>query len=86
MLDRRYLKALTTTFSGGPVGLETMAATLAESADALEDVIEPYLLQQGFLQRTPRGRMATPRAFERLGLPSPASPTQGALFDGAGDD
>ena len=91
-MDRRYLNALTKTFSGGPVGLDTLAATLAESADALEDVIEPYLLQQGFLQRTPRGRMATKHAYDRLGLAPPAQepltdgpPQSGAapdLFDG----
>jgi Holliday junction DNA helicase RuvB len=83
-LDRRYLRALVITFAGGPVGLDTLAATLAESRDAIEDVIEPYLLQQGFLQRTPRGRMAAPKAYVRLGLP-PAKTNAGAgdLFGGA---
>lgn len=69
--DRRYLSALTEMFSGGPVGLDTMAAALSEARDALEDVIEPYLIQQGFLQRTPRGRVATARAYAHLGLSAP---------------
>ena len=70
--DRRYLSALTEMFSGGPVGADTLAAALSEARDALEDVIEPYLIQQGFLMRTPRGRVATPRAYEHLGLTPPA--------------
>ena len=69
--DMRYLRALCEMFSGGPVGVETMAAALAEARDALEDVIEPYLIQKGFLQRTPRGRVATPHAFNHLGLNPP---------------
>jgi Holliday junction DNA helicase RuvB len=71
LLDRRYLKALVETYGGGPVGVDTLAAALAEARDALEDVIEPYLLQQGFIQRTPRGRVAAPRAYERLGQRPP---------------
>ncbi len=70
--DRRYLDALARMFEGGPVGLDTLAAALAETRDALEEVVEPFLIQQGFLQRTPRGRMATPRAYAHLGLPVPA--------------
>lgn len=70
-LDRRYLKALLETFAGGPVGVETLAAALAEARDALEDVVEPFLIQQGFLQRTPRGRVAAPRAWEHFGLKAP---------------
>jgi len=70
-LDRRYLKALTESFGGGPVGVETLAAALAEARDALEDVVEPFLIQQGFIQRTPRGRLAAPRAWEHLGLAPP---------------
>ncbi|VAV87476.1 Holliday junction ATP-dependent DNA helicase RuvB [hydrothermal vent metagenome] len=66
--DRRYLLALTEKFAGGPVGLETLAAALSEARDSLEEVIEPFLIQQGFLQRTPRGRVATDRAFGHLGL------------------
>ncbi len=64
--DRRYLRMLVETFAGGPVGLDTMAAALSEAPDTLEDVIEPYLLQQGFIQRTPRGRLAMPAATEHL--------------------
>jgi holliday junction DNA helicase RuvB len=67
--DRRLLRALIELFDGGPVGLSTLAAALAEEVDAIEDVYEPYLLQLGFLQRTPRGRIATRRAYEHLGLP-----------------
>lgn len=81
MQDRRYLHALVETYSGGPVGVETLAAALAEARDALEDVIEPYLMQQGFVMRTPRGRVAAPKAYERLGKkPPPVAPTTGALF------
>ena len=61
-------------FGGGPVGIETIAAALAEPRDAIEDIIEPFLIQQGFVQRTPRGRMLTPHAFRHLGLAEPASP------------
>jgi Holliday junction DNA helicase RuvB len=81
-LDRRYLRALIENYSGGPAGLETLAAAIAEARDAVEDVIEPYLLQQGFLLRTPRGRMAAPKAYAHLGLtPPPQKPAQGALFE-----
>ncbi|MEE2566418.1 Holliday junction branch migration DNA helicase RuvB [Hyphobacterium marinum] len=80
-LDRRYLTALTQHFSGGPVGLDTMAAALAEARDALEDVVEPFLIQQGFIQRTPRGRVAAARAWTHLGL-NPPRDGQGALFGG----
>lgn len=67
--DRRLLRALIELFNGGPVGLSTLAAALAEEVDAIEDVYEPFLLQLGFLQRTPRGRIATRRAYEHLGMP-----------------
>jgi Holliday junction DNA helicase RuvB len=82
MLDRRYLHALVETYSGGPVGVDTLAAALAEARDAIEDVIEPYLMQQGFVMRTPRGRMAAPKAYERLGKKAPAAapPASGSLF------
>jgi Holliday junction DNA helicase RuvB len=70
-MDRRYLDMIAENFGGGPVGIETIAAALSEPRDAIEDIIEPYLLQQGFLQRTPRGRMLTPNAFRHLGLPEP---------------
>ena len=80
--DMRYLKALCEMFGGGPVGADTLAAALSEARDALEDVIEPYLIQQGFLQRTPRGRVATARAYAHLGLPAPVVPASPTLFDG----
>ncbi|WP_029214670.1 Holliday junction branch migration DNA helicase RuvB [Kallotenue papyrolyticum] len=69
--DRRVLRAIIELFEGGPVGLSTLAAATAEEVDAIEDVYEPYLLQLGFIQRTPRGRIATRRAYEHLGLPYP---------------
>ena len=82
-LDRRVLRALIQKFGGGPVGLETLAAAVSEEPDTIMDVVEPYLLQLGFIERTPRGRMATPAAYAHLGIPypedsTPASPT---LFD-----
>jgi len=87
--DMRYLRALCEMFSGGPVGADTMAAALSEARDALEDVIEPYLIQKGFLQRTPRGRVATPHAFAHLGLATPLKLEQPTLFTpndtGSGD-
>ncbi|MBI1236983.1 MAG: Holliday junction branch migration DNA helicase RuvB [Alphaproteobacteria bacterium] len=79
-LDRRYLNALTGHFGGGPVGLDTLAAALAEARDALEDVVEPFLIQQGFIQRTPRGRVAAARAWSHLRLNMPQS-LQNTLFD-----
>ena len=82
--DRRYLYTLTEKFAGLPVGLDTLAASLSEARDALEEVIEPFLIQQGFIQRTPRGRVATGRAYEHLGLIEP--PTLGNLDDLFGDD
>ncbi len=72
--DRRYLRALIENYGGGPVGLETIAAAIAEARDAVEDMIEPYLLQQGFIQRTQRGRTACARAYLHLGLTPPALP------------
>ncbi len=79
-MDRRYLDLVAQTFGGGPVGIETIAAALSEPRDAIEDIIEPYLLQQGFLNRTPRGRMLTAQAFKHLGLVAPAQPPQYGLF------
>lgn len=86
-LDRRFLLALVDKFEGGPVGLDTIAASLAEDSGTIEDVVEPYLLQLGFLERTPRGRVATRRAYEHLGRPyAPkaeiAAARQSSLFDG----
>jgi Holliday junction DNA helicase RuvB len=80
-LDRRYLRALIETYGGGPVGAETLAAALAEARDAIEDVIEPYLLQQGFVLRTPRGRVAGGKAYLHLGLKAPSKPPQPTLFE-----
>ncbi len=79
-MDRRYLDMVAINFGGGPVGIETIAAALSEPRDAIEDIIEPYLLQQGFLNRTPRGRVLTPQAFRHLGLAAPAQPPQIGLF------
>jgi Holliday junction DNA helicase RuvB len=70
-LDRRYLQIIAGSFGGGPVGIETIAAALSEPRDALEEIVEPFLIQQGFVQRTPRGRMLTPQAFRHLGLAVP---------------
>jgi Holliday junction DNA helicase RuvB len=70
-MDRRVLLTIVEKFGGGPVGVETIAAAVGEQRDTIEDVYEPYLLQEGFLQRTPRGRMATALAFRHLGRPAP---------------
>jgi Holliday junction DNA helicase RuvB len=74
--DRRYLKLIAESFAGGPVGIETIAAALSEARDAVEEIVEPYLLQQGFVQRTPRGRVLTGAAFEHIGLPAPRTSAQ----------
>jgi holliday junction DNA helicase RuvB len=74
-LDRRYLSMIAENFGGGPVGVETISAALSEPRDAIEDIVEPYLIQQGFVQRTPRGRLITPKAFTHLGLAAPAPPS-----------
>jgi Holliday junction DNA helicase RuvB len=82
-LDRRYLRALIDHYGGGPAGVDTLAYALAESRDSVEDVVEPFLLQQGFIQRTARGRMACARAWDHLGLQAPPPrPIQPQLFDG----
>lgn len=80
-LDHRYLKCIALNFGGGPVGIDTIAASLSEGRDAIEDVVEPYLLQLGFLNRSPRGRILTHHAFKHLGLAVPSRPeiTQGVL-------
>lgn len=70
MMDRKLLDAILSKFSGGPVGLDNLAAAIGESSDTIEDVIEPYLIQQGFLQRTPRGRVVTHLTYQHFGLPS----------------
>lgn len=84
-MDRRYLTVIAMNYGGGPVGVETIAAALSEPRDAIEEIIEPYLVQQGFIQRTPRGRMLTAHAFKHLGLAAPPSANQMPLFD-QGDD
>jgi Holliday junction DNA helicase RuvB len=80
-LDRRVLEALIKKFNGGPVGLETLAASISEEADTIMDVVEPYLLQLGFLDRTPRGRVATRAAYNHMGFTYPERPEQPGLFD-----
>ena len=77
--DRRYLGLIAENYGGGPVGIETIAAALSEARDAIEEVIEPFLLQQGLIQRTPRGRMLAQKAWMHLGLTAPKG--QGTLFD-----
>lgn len=72
-IDHKMLRAIILSFRGGPVGLDTIAATIGEESQTIEEVYEPYLLQIGFLQRTPRGRMATLQAYDHLGLPRPES-------------
>ena len=80
-MDRRYLNTIAVNYGGGPVGVETLAAALSEPRDAIEDIIEPYLIQCGLLQRTPRGRLVTVHGFRHLGLPEPArDPAQFGLF------
>lgn len=80
-MDRRYLTTIAVNYGGGPVGVETMAAALSEPRDAIEDIIEPYLIQCGYLQRTPRGRLLTSHAFRHLGLAEPSrDPAQFGLF------
>ncbi|MFY9696640.1 MAG: Holliday junction branch migration DNA helicase RuvB [Xanthobacteraceae bacterium] len=86
-MDRRYLKTIAENYGGGPVGVETMAAALSEPRDAIEDIIEPYLIQCGLLQRTPRGRLITGHAFRHLGLPEPTrDPSQFGLFGSDDND
>ena len=78
--DRRYLSLIAENYQGGPVGVETLAAALSEARDAIEEVIEPYLLQQGLIQRTPRGRMLAAKAWAHLGMAAPKPANQGDLF------
>jgi Holliday junction DNA helicase RuvB len=82
-LDRRYLNTIASFYGGGPVGIDTMAAALSEPRDALEEIVEPYLIQQGFIQRTPRGRLLTALAFQHLGLNVPQGfmGLQASLFE-----
>ena len=86
-MDRRYLLNIAENYGGGPVGIETIAAALSEPRDAIEEIIEPFLIQKGFIQRTPRGRLLTSNAFRHLGLAEPArDPAQFGLFGGTDDD
>ena len=80
-LDHRYLNCIVKNYDGGPVGIETISAALSEPRDALEEIVEPYLLQQGFIGRTPRGRIATLKSYKHLGLSSPARLSAPDLFD-----
>src|SRR5262249_41076813 len=79
VMDRKLLLAVLEKFSGGPVGLDNLAAAIGEERDTIEDVLEPYLIQQGYLQRTPRGRMATLSAYRHFGLTAPAQSGPGDL-------
>jgi holliday junction DNA helicase RuvB len=86
-MDRRYLTTIADNYAGGPVGVDTLAAALSEPRDAIEDIIEPFLIQKGFIQRTPRGRLLTSAAFKHLGLPEPQrDASQFGLFAGDGDE
>ncbi|MDR1311478.1 MAG: Holliday junction branch migration DNA helicase RuvB, partial [Burkholderiaceae bacterium] len=84
IMDRKLLESILSRFNGGPVGVTNLAAAIGEEVDTIEDVIEPYLIQQGFLQRTPRGRIATPATYRHFGLTPPASSgTTPDLWDSA---
>jgi Holliday junction DNA helicase RuvB len=80
VMDRKLLAAVIEKFGGGPVGVENLAAAIGEERDTIEDVLEPYLIQQGYLQRTPRGRLATPLAYRHFGLVQEAPGKAGDLF------
>jgi len=82
VMDRKLLEAVLFKFNGGPVGLDNLAAAIGEERDTIEDVLEPYLIQQGFLQRTPRGRVATPTAYTHFGITSPNAGATGDLWPG----
>jgi holliday junction DNA helicase RuvB len=79
-MDRAILLTIIEKFTGGPVGVETIAAAIGEEKSTIEDVYEPYLLQEGYLQRTPRGRMATLQAYRHFGITRPGGGSQGELF------
>ena len=85
VMDRKLLQAVIEKFSGGPVGLDNLAAAIGEERDTIEDVLEPYLIQQGFLQRTPRGRVATAAAWRHFGLAMPGG-TEPELWPDAGPE
>lgn len=84
VMDRKLLQAVVEKFSGGPVGLDNLAAAIGEERDTIEDVLEPYLIQQGYLMRTPRGRVATLMTYQHFGLKAPASMVSGELWQEAG--
>ncbi|HEX7650521.1 MAG TPA: Holliday junction branch migration DNA helicase RuvB [Noviherbaspirillum sp.] len=81
VMDRKLLEAVLFKFNGGPVGLDNLAAAIGEERDTIEDVLEPYLIQQGYLQRTPRGRIATPTAYSHFGVTAPRTGMVGDLWD-----
>ena len=81
VMDRKLLEAVLFKFAGGPVGIGNMAAAIGEAADTIEDMLEPYLIQQGYLQRTPRGRIATPLAYQHFGVTAPRISPTGDLWD-----
>jgi Holliday junction DNA helicase RuvB len=83
VMDRKLLLAVLERFAGGPVGLDSLAAAIGEERDTIEDVLEPYLIQQGYLQRTPRGRVATLSAYRHFGIAAPARNASGDLWDAA---
>ncbi len=83
VMDRKILRVILENFQGGPVGVETISASVSEERDTIEDVYEPFLIQQGFLKRTPRGRVATPAAWKHMGLAVPKSAVQDDLFGGS---
>jgi len=85
-LDHRYLNCIARNYDGGPVGIETIAAALSEPRDALEEIVEPYLLQQGFIGRTPRGRVVTLKAYRHLGMSGPTRQSQFTLFESGGEE
>ena len=80
LMDRKLLGAVLEKFGGGPVGLDNLAAAIGEAPDTIEDVLEPYLIQQGYLQRTPRGRIATAAIWQHFGLTRPGEASEGHLF------
>jgi Holliday junction DNA helicase RuvB len=81
VMDRKLLEAVLFKFGGGPVGLDNLAAAIGEERDTIEDVLEPYLIQQGYLQRTPRGRIATPATYAHFGATAPRTGPNGELWD-----
>ena len=85
IMDRKLLQAVIEKFGGGPVGVDNLSAAISEERDTIEDVIEPYLIQQGYLQRTPRGRLATPAAYRHLGLAAPPRARTAELWDESPD-